>query len=60
MKVLNSGKSTGDIKCDMRYFPVSVEEKEEDGTIIPAAESGMEKIKINNYHKKMLFFLFKF
>ncbi|CAO3626810.1 unnamed protein product [Cunninghamella blakesleeana] len=39
IKVLNSGKSAGEIKCDMRYFPVSTEEKDEDGTIIPPAES---------------------
>lgn len=43
LKVLNSGKSSGEIKCDMRYFPVSTEEKDEDGSIIPAAESSKYK-----------------
>ncbi|ORX61723.1 hypothetical protein DM01DRAFT_32143 [Hesseltinella vesiculosa] len=38
LAVLHGGKNAGEIKCDMRYFPVSVPE-EKDGQIIPAAES---------------------
>ncbi|CAO3617263.1 unnamed protein product [Cunninghamella echinulata] len=54
LKVLNSGKSTGEVKCDMRYFPVSVEEKDEDGTIIPAAESASGALQFYVYECKDL------
>lgn len=37
--VLRSGKPVGEIKADVRYFPVSLPEKKEDGTMLPAAES---------------------
>lgn len=37
--VLRSGKPVGEIKADVRYFPVSKPEKKEDGTVIPAIES---------------------
>lgn len=36
---MRGGKPVGEIKCDMRYFPVSKPDKKEDGTIIPPAES---------------------
>lgn len=39
--MLHGGKPAGEIKCDMHYFAVSAEEKQEDGTVIPAAESCM-------------------
>lgn len=38
--MLHGGKPAGEIKCDMHYFAVSAEEKQEDGTVVPAAESG--------------------
>lgn len=37
--VLRSGKPVGEIKADVRYFPVSKPEKLEDGTVVPPAES---------------------
>ncbi|CAO0794357.1 unnamed protein product [Mucor circinelloides] len=37
--VLRSGKPVGEVKADVRYFPVSKAEKLEDGTVIPPAES---------------------
>lgn len=36
---LRSGKPVGEVKADVRYFPVSKAEKLEDGTVIPPAES---------------------
>lgn len=37
--VLRSGKPVGEVKADVRYFPVSKPEKLEDGTVVPPAES---------------------
>ncbi|CEP18365.1 hypothetical protein [Parasitella parasitica] len=37
--VLRSGKPVGEVKADVRYFPVSKPEKLEDGTVVPAADS---------------------
>ncbi|KAI7867816.1 C2 domain-containing protein [Spinellus fusiger] len=39
LTVTRNGKSVGDIKCDLRYFPISQPEKQEDGTVVPVAES---------------------
>ncbi|KAI9316811.1 C2 domain-containing protein [Dichotomocladium elegans] len=49
LPILRSGKTVGEIKCDMRYFPVSVPEKKEDGTVIPPAESnsGILRFTVN-------------
>jgi Ca2+-dependent lipid-binding protein len=40
LPVLRGAKTAGEIRCDMHYFPVSAEETQEDGTVVPAAESG--------------------
>ncbi|KAI9485787.1 MAG: C2 domain-containing protein [Benjaminiella poitrasii] len=37
--VLRSGRPVGEVKADVRYFPVAKPEKKEDGTVIPAVES---------------------
>ncbi|KAI8644638.1 C2 domain-containing protein [Parasitella parasitica] len=37
--VLRSGKPVGEVKADVRYFPVSKPDKLEDGTVVPPAES---------------------
>ncbi|KAI9025288.1 C2 domain-containing protein [Phycomyces nitens] len=49
LSVLRSGKPVGDIKCDMRYFPVSRPEKQEDGKVIPPEESnsGILRFTVN-------------
>lgn len=52
--VLRSGKPVGEIKCDMRYFPVSKPDKKEDGTIIPAAESNTGVLRFNVHECKQL------
>ncbi|RUS23038.1 hypothetical protein BC937DRAFT_93080 [Endogone sp. FLAS-F59071] len=39
LSILRNGKAIGELKLDMRYFPVSQPKKLEDGTIEPAAES---------------------
>jgi Ca2+-dependent lipid-binding protein len=36
---LRSGKPVGEIKADVRYFPVAKPEKKEDGTMVPPPES---------------------
>ncbi|KAG2237442.1 hypothetical protein INT48_009571, partial [Thamnidium elegans] len=45
--VLRSGKPVGEIKADVRYFPVALPEKKEDGTIIPAAESNSGVVRFS-------------
>lgn len=40
LAVLRGGKTVGEVKCDLRYFPVARPEKKEDGTVIPPPESG--------------------
>ncbi|KAL0082033.1 C2 domain-containing protein [Phycomyces blakesleeanus] len=37
--VTRGGKPVGEIKCDLRHFPISLPEKLEDGTVTPPAES---------------------
>ncbi|KAI8084738.1 C2 domain-containing protein [Halteromyces radiatus] len=54
LAVLHGGKAAGEIKCDMRYFPVSAEEKQEDGTVIPAAESDTGIAQLTVYECKDL------
>ncbi|KAI8973424.1 C2 domain-containing protein [Mycotypha africana] len=39
LPVRRSGKPVGEIKADVRYFPVSKPEKKDDGTIIPPVDS---------------------
>jgi Ca2+-dependent lipid-binding protein len=39
LPIVRSGKTVGEIKADVRYFPVSVPETKEDGTVVPVAES---------------------
>lgn len=36
---MNKGKVSGEVKCDLHYFPCNVPDKSEDGAIIPPAES---------------------
>ncbi|CAO3625901.1 unnamed protein product [Mucor hiemalis] len=45
--VLRSGKPVGEVKADVRYFPVSKPEKNEDGTIIPAVESNSGVVRFS-------------
>ncbi|KAL0092399.1 C2 domain-containing protein [Phycomyces blakesleeanus] len=49
LSVLRSGKPVGEVKCDMRYFPVSRAEKQEDGSVVPPEESnsGILRFTIN-------------
>ncbi|KAI8376305.1 C2 domain-containing protein [Radiomyces spectabilis] len=52
--VLRNGKAVGEIKCDMRYFPVSRPDKQEDGTIIPPAESNSGILRFTVHECKQL------
>ncbi|CAO3584473.1 unnamed protein product [Absidia cylindrospora] len=54
LSVLHGGKPAGEIKCDMHYFPTSAEEKQEDGTVIPAAESDTGIVQFMVYECKDL------
>ena len=45
--VLRSGKPVGEIKADIRYFPVSQPEKKEDGTVIPPVESNSGVVRFS-------------
>ncbi|KAI8344503.1 C2 domain-containing protein [Chlamydoabsidia padenii] len=54
LTVLNGGKPAGEIKCDMHYFPVSAEEKLDDGTVVPAAESDTGIMQLMVYECKDL------
>lgn len=47
LTVLRSGKPVGEIKADVRWFPVSKPEKKEDGTIIPAVESNSGVVRFS-------------
>lgn len=39
LPVLRKGKTCGELKCDLQYFPCNLPDKEEDGTVIPPVES---------------------
>lgn len=47
LTVLRSGKPVGEIKADVRWFPVSKPEKKKDGTIIPAVESNSGVVRFS-------------
>lgn len=53
LALLYKGKSVGDLKVDMRYFPVSKPIKREDGLVEPPAESSRsceEEMKVGRTH----------
>ncbi|KAI8329298.1 C2 domain-containing protein [Chlamydoabsidia padenii] len=54
LPVMHGAKVSGEIKCDMQYFPVSAEETQEDGTVVPAAESDTGIIQLTVYECKNL------
>ncbi|KAI8145238.1 C2 domain-containing protein [Fennellomyces sp. T-0311] len=54
LSVMRAGKPVGEVKCDMQYFPVSKPEKQEDGTIIPAAESNSGVLRFTVHECKGL------
>ncbi|KAI8372518.1 C2 domain-containing protein [Choanephora cucurbitarum] len=39
LPVLKKGKTCGEVKCDLQYFPVNAPTKQDDGTVVPAVES---------------------
>jgi hypothetical protein len=39
LPVLKKGKVSGEVKCDLHYFPCNVADKSEDGIVIPPADS---------------------
>ncbi|KAI9277156.1 C2 domain-containing protein [Phascolomyces articulosus] len=54
LSVQRAGKPVGEVKCDMQYFPVSKPEKQEDGTIIPPAESNSGVLRFTVHECKGL------
>lgn len=52
--VYRSGKPVGEVKCDMRYFPVSQPQKKEDGTIVPPAQSNSGVLRFTVHECKDL------
>ncbi|ORY88542.1 C2 domain-containing protein [Syncephalastrum racemosum] len=54
LTVMRGGKPVGEIKCDMRYFPVSKPDKKEDGTIVPPAESNSGILRFTVHECKQL------
>jgi Ca2+-dependent lipid-binding protein len=47
LAVLRSGKPVGEIKADVRWFPVSKPEKKEDGTVVPPVESNSGVVRFS-------------
>lgn len=39
LPILKKGKVSGEVKCDLIYFPANAADKSEDGTVIPPVES---------------------
>ncbi|KAI7907367.1 C2 domain-containing protein [Cokeromyces recurvatus] len=53
--VLRSGRTVGEIKADVRYFPVAKPEKKEDGTLLPVPESNTGVMRFSILDAKELF-----
>ncbi|KAI8080792.1 C2 domain-containing protein [Gilbertella persicaria] len=54
LPVLKKGKPSGEVKCDLHYFPVNAPEKQEDGTIVPATESNSGVLRFTVHECKEL------
>ncbi|KAI8070191.1 C2 domain-containing protein [Thamnidium elegans] len=54
LPVLKKGKVSGELKCDLYYFPANVADKHEDGTVIPAVESNSGILRFTVHECKEL------
>ncbi|KAI8365587.1 C2 domain-containing protein [Blakeslea trispora] len=54
LPVLKKGKTCGEVKCDLQYFPVNAPNKQEDGTVVPAVESNSGVLRFTVHECKEL------